>query len=507
MNRSIVLGCISFSLCILFLGLGSAAAKTQYMDAQLGSNCTSGNYNIDSRRCGGSDGNAYNTLQSAIDASKPGDTILVRGGTWSEGGIDIRDPKKTANLTIKAYKNESPIIDNNDKTGKPGDYAKVILIQDTSGVTIEGLEIREWSVGIFVADAENITIRNNKIHDTWLYCLVVHRSPNTIIEDNDIYRGIWRKELTGRNGGGIVAFHYGCEGSIIRRNKIHDSFWEGMNIGRGTDDILIEKNIIYGNRQLQLYLLNNRNVVARYNLIYGTEGSNPKRGGYGPGIWMSMESHEEASSDYYNGHHKIYGNLVANTSCNLWVTAQRNSAGIAYPIINTQVYNNTFIGGRSCNVRYRAQIGFGHVFKNNIIWANGKGAITIEAPAEKIDADYNLWSETPHAAFKGKNDCAYGVPQFKKMTGWSNLKGDELNGSEFAIVDDFRCAKDGVALNQIFKQLIDVRRSNWKTKQFYLVDETKNGSGWSIGASVLNTSVVDEVIELDPPILRIIPTT
>ena len=493
--------CLISTLLLSFIYSESAFATTTYMDPTLGSDCTDGNYSVNKKSCTGSDGNAFNRLQEAIDASKPGDTILVRGGTWSESNIVIRNRSKTADLTVKAYPGEQPIIDNNDYTGAPGDFNKVIYINDTEGVTIDGLEIREWSIGLYVLSAKNCTIRNNKIHDMWSYCLAVQKSPGTTIEDNDIYRGIWRKELTGKVGGGIVVLHYDNSGTIVRRNKIHDSYWEGMNVGRCTENIIVEYNIIYGNFEAQLYILNNRNIIARYNLIYGTPGSNPSRGGYGPGIWLSMESHEECPSDYFNGHHKIYGNLVANTSANLWVTAQKDASGNSYPIIDTEVYNNTFISGRDVDVRYREHIGEGHIFKNNIIWSNGAGDITINTPSEKIDADYNLWSKKPNAAFIGPNDSDYGVPNFKKMTGWSNLKDDELDGSEFSISDDSFCVNKGIKLDSFFQKILDVSRSNWKTKTFIFADQSANGSGWEIGADVAAVNQPTEFV--DPPVLKI----
>lgn len=493
-----------FIIALITCSAASVAATTRYVDANLNSSCTSGNYNVNQRSCNGSNGDAYTRLQNAVNASSPGDTILVRGATWSENNIVISG-RSTANLTIKAYPGEQPIIDNNNKTGSPGDYAKIIFIRDTEGVTLDGLELCDWSIGLYVMNAPNVVLRNNKIHDTWLNCLVVSECPDILIEDNDLYRGTWRKELTGQRGAGIITIRYGSDRAIFRRNKIHDGFWEGLNVDRGIEDVIVEFNIIYGNREVQLYLLNNRNVTVRYNLIYGTEGSNPSRGGYGPGIWLSMESHEEVSPDYYDGRHKIYGNLVANCSVNYWVTAQRNSAGVAYPIRNTEAYNNTFIGGRLHDVRMRQQIGYGHVFKNNIIWSNGSGSITIDTPADKVDADYNFWSERPHAAFIGSHDCAYGTPTLKKMSGWSNVGPDGLDGTEFAITSSSKCIVDrGVNLHQSFAKILDVNKSNWKQKKFVYANQTSYGSGWEIGADVFVDQIVD-VPEITPPTLRIIP--
>jgi hypothetical protein len=83
---------------ILILGLffcvfliWSVSAANIYVDKNLTSDCTTGNYNKITRTCFGSDGNAYNTVQEVIygtDGTNPkanvGDKIYLRNGTYSE---------------------------------------------------------------------------------------------------------------------------------------------------------------------------------------------------------------------------------------------------------------------------------------------------------------------------------------------------------------------------------------------------------------------------------------
>jgi hypothetical protein len=60
---------------IIYLLTGIANAATIYIDALMGSDCTSGNYSIVNRNCTGSNGNAYNDVQAAYAASAANDTI------------------------------------------------------------------------------------------------------------------------------------------------------------------------------------------------------------------------------------------------------------------------------------------------------------------------------------------------------------------------------------------------------------------------------------------------
>lgn len=61
------------------------ANATVYVDNTLVSDCTSGNYSTSARNCTGSAGNAYNTINEAIQfVTGSGNTILVRAGTYAE---------------------------------------------------------------------------------------------------------------------------------------------------------------------------------------------------------------------------------------------------------------------------------------------------------------------------------------------------------------------------------------------------------------------------------------
>lgn len=62
----------------------AANAANIFVDGSLGSNCTSGNYSIANRSCTGSAGNAYATIQAAVNAMSAGDHIIIRGGTYTE---------------------------------------------------------------------------------------------------------------------------------------------------------------------------------------------------------------------------------------------------------------------------------------------------------------------------------------------------------------------------------------------------------------------------------------
>jgi hypothetical protein len=73
---------LTLMFAILLLIPTVAFSATLFIDGTLNSNCTSRNYSIAHRACNGSDGNAYNDIQSAICGIRANDTISFRSGTY-----------------------------------------------------------------------------------------------------------------------------------------------------------------------------------------------------------------------------------------------------------------------------------------------------------------------------------------------------------------------------------------------------------------------------------------
>jgi len=117
-------------ISLLFLSSNIYAANI-YVDKTLSSNCTSGNYSTSNRNCSGNDGNAYRTIQAAIDAMSPGDHIFMRGGTYqpSPGTVNlIRIPTSKNGSSwsegnynkLTSYPEEWAIIDGRNNCGNRG---------------------------------------------------------------------------------------------------------------------------------------------------------------------------------------------------------------------------------------------------------------------------------------------------------------------------------------------------------------------------------------------------
>ena len=111
--------CLIGSFLFPFIYTASYGAVI-FVDKNLSSNCLSGNYSIAGRNCSGADGNAYSTIQSALNSMNGGDDIYMRGGTYDcSGSVTLPTDKNgySGNYSsIKSYTGEWAILDGKNST-------------------------------------------------------------------------------------------------------------------------------------------------------------------------------------------------------------------------------------------------------------------------------------------------------------------------------------------------------------------------------------------------------
>jgi len=204
----------------------------------------------------------YATITQAIDASNPGDTIIVSEGTYAEGEILVYKPNLTLvadgvvvvdglkendvfhisadNVTIKGFTVERSIIG--------GSYAGISLSY-VKGCIIEDNVVQRNGVGIYLLFSSNNTVVGNYVNQNWGSGITLRYSNGNIVTNNSvinnrsygIYLGSceWNilsyNNVARNNQSGILTSS--CEGTTLVGNTVTYNHYTGISLS-GTGCIL-----------------------------------------------------------------------------------------------------------------------------------------------------------------------------------------------------------------------------------------------------------------------------
>ena len=242
----------------------------------------------------------YNSIQTAVNNAKPGDTIQVKNGVYNEGVVFKISGTSSKPITLINYPGHSPVIDPGggaypSECCQPNVPPLRVEVR-AEWIIIEGFEIRHGWDGVKFLKSHN-TIRNNWIHHNRYQGVLIISANDILIDGNTIeyngtdpgacYDNAWGGESP-RHCHGIYMSDYSCTGTsdiTIRGNVISNHGgkgiqWNGYDNGAGQSNgcsskmvgTLVENNVIENNSWgMSLYhnvqgsmIINNTFVLEKY---------------------------------------------------------------------------------------------------------------------------------------------------------------------------------------------------------------------------------------------------
>lgn len=215
----------------------------------------------------------YRTIQTAVEGAAPGDTIIIKGGEYSENVI-INKP-----LTLRSEGSSSMVVLTATVPGEP-----VIKVKDVRDVNIIGLTVQgSRYAGIYLYGSSNGSILNSNVIEN-RYGIYLESSDNNTLEGNKANSNEYGIYLIFSNGNilkgngadsnrdkGIVLIS--SNRNTLIENTVNSNLWNGILLlssnGNTLKDNKVWKNtyaIVLGDSE-DNELINNSTMRRLYYIL------------------------------------------------------------------------------------------------------------------------------------------------------------------------------------------------------------------------------------------------
>lgn len=363
----------------------------------------------------------FQTINIALGLTVPGDTVMVRGGTYYEKVVFPKSGVMDKFITLKAYRGEKPKID-----GTPFSVSgreALVTIDKNKFIVVDGFEICNLKTS--TGDPDGILVKGG--------------SDYIIIKNNMIY-GIDYTKLPLDGGGNAILIIGNTSDPVtnitVTGNTIHDcrtGYGENLTINGYVDGFTISNNTVYNAENIGIdaaggYAANPnpalnyaRNGVISGNTCYNIESKRGRLGGYGAiGIYVDgaknivVEKNRVSVTDrgigavsetngFPTDHVIIRNNLVYNCwRTGIYIGGYLNYTGGGTSnsaIVNNTLYNNNLVIGALGEIEGEISIRqdcSNNVIKNNIIYGGASDMFIhkYNASGSNNIIDYNLYYTT-----------------------------------------------------------------------------------------------------------------
>jgi len=233
---------------------------------------------------------ATTSLKAAVEAAKPGDTILLHAGVYKEGNILI-------DKSIHLIGVNRPILD--------GEYKYEIITVTAQNVLIKGLHFRRSGVSsttdlgsIGIINTRQVSVEDNFIEQAY-FAIHVANTSESIISGNTI-KGTPKSEQSSGNGIHL----WKCDNMVVENNDIQ-GHRDGIYFEFVTNSV-IQQNTSYKNIRYGLHFMFSNNDAYIENTF--------KENGAGVAVMYSHHVLMHQNNFQHNWGASAYGLLLKEIS-------------------------------------------------------------------------------------------------------------------------------------------------------------------------------------------------
>ena len=333
----------------------------------------------------------FRTIGQAALIVNPGDTVLIREGTYNQALKIRRSGTVKGRITFKNYPDETVVIDG---VGISLNYFDSLVSIGTTSLRVDFITLSGITIQNSTATAINVRGNYNQLEKL----KVVNSHARAVDFEGSTYSSLANSEVTNNvrcNENGKS----GCNNSLtwpvttgisksryikIASNKIYRNWGEGISSWRGSYQNKISGNTIFDNWSVNVYLDHADSTAVEGNFIYETESSyidqtSPQRQLLANGIAIADEVYTGYGCDAKNN--SVRNNIIVNTRRGISFFNYQTACGSG--LKNTLVENNTIVNSWEPAIRINAGTHTATVFRNNIFFGRpGVAVLYFDTPGD-----------------------------------------------------------------------------------------------------------------------------
>lgn len=193
----------------------------------------------------------FQTINTALSHAVPGDTIMVRGGTYYEKVVFPKSGIMGKSITVKAYPGEKPVIDGS-KIIVSG-WMSLVTISNVRYISLDGFDICNLTSATFNTDPEGIAINGDSHDITIKNCNIYNIKSNASLSD-------WR------SGHAILVIGNGAtaiSNLVITGCTVHDTQTgtsENVTLAGNIDGFIFSHNKVYDTENIGIIVAGGDNL-------------------------------------------------------------------------------------------------------------------------------------------------------------------------------------------------------------------------------------------------------